>query len=94
MDLPITVGEAVAGGNVAIPTVEGSVNLKIPPKSQSGQVLRLKGKGAPNIKTKKKGDLMVRLYVKVPQTDAAEVLDAVKIFDRHYADDLRKNIKL
>ncbi len=94
MDLPITVGEAVAGGNVAIPTIEGPINLKIPPKSQGGQVLRLKGKGAPNIKTKKKGDLLVRLHVKVPQTDAGEVTEAVKILDRYYDNDLRKEIKL
>ena len=94
MELPVTVGEAVAGGTVAVPTLEGTINLKIPRGSQSGQVLRVKGKGALNLKTGKKGDLLVRLHVKVPQTESKEVLDAVKVLDRHYGSDIRRDIKL
>ena len=79
---------------MTIPTIEGTVNLKVPPKSQSGQTLRLKGKGAVNPKTKQRGDLMVRLVVKVPQTDDREALEAVEKLDQYYRDDLRGNLRL
>ena len=94
MEVPVTVWEAMAGGTITIPTLEGGVNLKIPPKSQSGQTLKLKGKGAVDPKTKQRGDLMVRLNIKVPKTDDEEVLAAVEKMDRLYKDDLRKDLRL
>lgn len=94
MDVPITVREAVAGGTITIPTVEGMLNLKVPPKSQSGQTLRLRGKGAPNPKNKTRGDLMVKLVVKVPQTDEKEVLEAVEKIERFYEGDVRRDLNL
>ncbi|MGD9319068.1 MAG: molecular chaperone DnaJ [Desulfobacteraceae bacterium] len=94
MEVPVTVHEAMAGGNINIPTIDGQVNVKVPPKSQSGQTLRLKAKGAVNPKTKKKGDLMVKLVVRVPKTDEKEILDAVEKMNRFYKEDLRKDIRL
>jgi DnaJ-class molecular chaperone len=94
MDAPVTVGEAMAGGTINIPTIEGQVKLKVPPKSQAGQTLRLKGKGALNPKTQKKGDLMVRLQVKVPQTDDGDALRAAEDMDRLYQGDVRENLRL
>ncbi len=94
IDVPITVGEVMAGGTITIPTIEGEVQVKVPPKSQSGQTLRLKGKGAVNPKTKKRGDLMVKLIVKVPQTDDREILEAAEKMDRFYRGDIRKDIRL
>lgn len=94
MDVPITVGEAMRGGSVEIPTIDGQIKVKVPPGSQSGQTLRLKGKGAMNMKSKKRGELMVKLIVKVPQTDDKEVLEAVDKIDKFYKGDLRSNIIL
>ena len=94
MEISVTVREAMAGGTVTIPTIEGQVNLKIPPKSQSGQTLKLKGKGAVNLKTKKRGDLMVKLVVKVPKTDDREILETVEKMDKLYQGDLREEIRL
>lgn len=94
MEVPVTVNEAVAGADVTIPTIDGQVKVKVPPKSQSGQTLKLKGKGAVNPKTKQRGDLMVRLTVKVPQTDDQEVMEAVKNMDRFYKEDPRKDLRL
>jgi molecular chaperone DnaJ len=94
MEIPITVKEAVAGSTITVPTVDGMVKVKIPPKSQSGQTLRLKGKGAVNPKTNKKGDLMVKLIVKVPQTDDKDLLDAVEKLNRFYQEDPRRDIKI
>ena len=94
MEVPVTVGEVIAGGTITIPTVEGMVTVKVPPKSQSGQTLKLKGKGAVNPKTKQKGDLMVKLIVKVPQTDEREILAAVEKMEVYYQEDVRKDIRL
>ena len=94
MEIPVTVREAIAGGSITIPTIDNPVNLKIPPKSQSGQVLKLRGKGAFNPKTKERGDLMVKLLVKVPRTDDAEILEAVEKMDGLYDGDIRKDIRL
>ena len=94
MEVPVTVREAMAGGRITIPAVDGQVQVKVPPKSQSGQTLKLKGKGAVNPKTKKRGDLMVKLIVKVPKTDDREILEMVEKIDRHYKEDVRKDIHL
>ena len=76
MDLPVTLKEAVLGAKVPVPTLRGTINLSIPPNSNSGAVLRLKGKGVPAHggagKTEPAGDLYVRLVVALPdQPDAA-----------------------
>jgi molecular chaperone DnaJ len=94
MEIPVTVREAIAGGTITIPSLEGQVNLKIPRGSQSGQTLKLKGKGAVDPKTGQRGDLMVKLVVKVPQTDDREVLKALEKMDRFYKTDVRKDIRL
>lgn len=94
MEVPITVREAMAGGTIIIPTIDGDIKLKVPPKSQSGQTLKLKGKGAVNPKTKEKGDLMVKIFVKLPKTDDREILEAVEKMDSLYGEDIRKDIHL
>jgi molecular chaperone DnaJ len=94
MEVPITVGEAVKGGSIEIPTIDGPVKVKVPPGSQSGQTLRLKGKGAMNMKTKTRGELMVKLIVKVPQSGDREVIEAAEKIDMFYKGDLRNNMIL
>ena len=94
MDVPVTVREAMAGGSIDIPTVDGPVKLKVPSGSQTGKVLRLKGKGATNIKTKTRGNLMVKLVVKVPQTEDPEILAAIQKMDGMYKEDVRGAIRI
>jgi molecular chaperone DnaJ len=94
MEVPVSVAEAIAGGTIKIPTLDGHVNLKIPPQSQSGQLLKLKGKGAVDTKTKKKGDLLVKLIVKVPKTKNNEILEAARKMEKFYTDDIRAEIKI
>jgi molecular chaperone DnaJ len=94
MEVPVTIAEAMAGGTITVPTVDGAVNLKIPAGSQSGQVLKLKGKGAVNAKTKKHGDLLVKLVVKVPKTKDKEILELARRMDDSYTEDVRKSVRL
>jgi DnaJ-class molecular chaperone len=70
LDLPITLNEAVLGGKVRAPTVDGAVNLTIAKGSSSGKVLRLKGKGF-HRKGGGRGDQLVTLMIDVPADDAA-----------------------
>jgi molecular chaperone DnaJ len=94
MEVPVTIREAIAGATITLPTIAGRIKVKIPPRSQNGQTLRLKGQGAVNLKTKGRGDLMVKLVVKVPQTDDSKVLEAAKEMDGYYEGDLRRDIRL
>lgn len=64
MELPITLEEAVLGGKVPVPTLGGSVQMTVPANSNSGAVLRLKGKGIAS--GSKAGDLYVKLVVTLP----------------------------
>lgn len=70
LDLPITLVEAVLGGKVKVPTVDGAVMLGIPKGATSGKVLRLKGKGFTS-KSGARGDQLVTLMIDVPADDAA-----------------------
>jgi curved DNA-binding protein len=69
LDLPITVSEAFHGAKVHVPTPDAGVNLKVPERTQSGQVVRLRGKGVAR-KGKTAGDLYVHFMIQIP-TDAA-----------------------
>lgn len=66
MDLPVSVPDAVLGGKIPVRTPEGTVSMTIPKGSNSGQVLRLKGRGA--FAAGKRGDLLARLIVTLPET--------------------------
>lgn len=70
LDLPITLVEAVLGGKVKVPTVDGAVMLGIPKSATSGKVLRLKGKGFMS-KSGTRGDQLVTLMVDLPAENAA-----------------------
>ena len=71
-ELPITFTVAALGGEVAVPTLEGKANLKVPPGTQSGQMFKLRGKGMVNVNGREHGDLLVRLIVEVPTRLDAE----------------------
>ena len=67
LEVPITIGEAVLGAKVEVPTFDGSKTLPIPSGSSSGQKLRLRGLGAPATTRQPAGDLFVVLKVVVPK---------------------------
>jgi DnaJ-class molecular chaperone len=71
VELPISIKEAALGGEVRAPTTTGSVMLKVPKHSNSGDTLRLKGKGVK--RRGKAGDELVKLRVTMPRTSDAEL---------------------
>jgi len=70
LDLPITLDEAVKGGKVKVPTVDGPVMLGVPAGTSSGKTLRLRGKGF-TAKDGSRGDQLVTLQIDVPADDPA-----------------------
>lgn len=66
LDLPVAPWEAVLGADIQLTTLSGQLTLKIPPGTQSGQKLRLRGKGMPNPKGTA-GDLYVVIQIMVPK---------------------------
>ena len=67
MDLPVSVPDAVLGAKLEAPTPDGPVTLTVPKGSNSGQSLRLKGRGLPDPRTGKRGDLLARIQVMLPE---------------------------
>ncbi len=68
LTLPVTPAEAALGAKVEVPTPDGTVRMKIPAGSSSGQKLRLGGKGVPRLRGTGRGDLYVELQVVLPKT--------------------------
>lgn len=64
--LPISYAQAVLGGQIEVPTLDGEISMKIPPGTQSGKTFRLKGKGIVDLHAGRRGDQHVRVYVHVP----------------------------
>jgi molecular chaperone DnaJ len=71
-DLPITFSQAALGGEVEVPTVQGPARLKLPAGSQSGTLLRMRGRGLPHLRASGRGDQIVRLIVWTPTELSAE----------------------
>src|SRR5713226_1788714 len=65
--LPVTVSEAALGAKVEVPTIDGPASIKIPPGTQSGQMLRLRGKGTPSLRSALRGDQFYEVQVRVPR---------------------------
>ncbi len=67
LEVNVSYPTAVLGGKIEIPTVDGKAGLKIPAGIQSGQVLRLRGKGFPRLRSKSNGDQLVKIQVETPK---------------------------
>ncbi|MGE5615982.1 MAG: molecular chaperone DnaJ, partial [Bacillota bacterium] len=65
-EMPISITLAALGGEIEIPTLDGSAKVKIPPETQSGQVFRLRGKGIKGVRSTYPGDLLCSVAVETP----------------------------
>ena len=88
IDLPVTVGEAVRGAEIEVPTIHGPVRARIPAGTQGGQTFRLSGKGV-----KKKGgygDHYYRVEIVVPREVPSDVAEKIESL---YRENPRANLK-
>ncbi len=80
-DYPITFVQATLGGEVKVPTVDGSVTYNIPEGTQPGTVFRLKGKGAVKLSGSTRGDQYVKIQVEIPKGITEKQKDLLRQFD-------------
>jgi len=78
LECPISLAEAVLGGTITVPTIDGNVSLKVPKNSNTGTQLRLKGKGIVDPKTGQRGDQYVRFVVVLPKQMDADLEQAIE----------------
>ncbi len=89
IDLPVTVVEAVRGATIEVPTLTGNVALKVPPGAQTGQTLRLRGRGIPHRKHPP-GHLLAHLQVYAPDGPVSD--DILSALAAAYSADIRHNL--
>jgi DnaJ-class molecular chaperone len=80
MEIPFSM--AILGGNIDVPTVDGSVKIKVRSGTQSGTMVRLRGKGIAAIHSRGKGDEYVRLTITTPERLTHEQRDLVNDLKR------------
>ncbi len=90
--LPVTVTEAALGAKVEVPTLDGPTTIRIPPGTQSGQNLRLRGKGAPSLRANARGDQFVEVQVAVPRVVDERSKEILRELQRLNPDDPRKDL--
>ena len=90
LELPITLYEAVLGAKVRVPTLEGAVELAIPPGTSSGRTFRLKGKGFPA--KDGKGDLLAAVRIVLPEGGDMELEELMRKWRKTKPHDPRKDM--
>lgn len=92
LEVPITLPEAVLGGVIRVPTLDGMVAVKVPPGSNTGTVLRLRGKGIPDSQTPTAGDEFVKLKVVLPDPPDPELAEFIERWSRTRSYDVRRKV--
>ena len=80
-EVPVSFTTAVLGGSVDVPTLDGTVVLKVPPETQSGSVFRLRGKGVRSVRASGFGDLFCRVQIETPVHLTQEQKEKLREFD-------------
>lgn len=89
--VPITVNEASLGTHIEVPTIDGMARIRIPPGTENGQKLRLRGKGAPSLRARVRGDHYVEAQVRTPPADDERSRELLRELGRiHSGEELRR----
>jgi curved DNA-binding protein len=92
LELPLSIREATLGARVEVPTLDGRATLTVPPGTDSGTRLRLRGKGIPAAREGAAGDLLVRVQIRVPRDLDAEAEAAIETLQRFEDPAIRKEL--
>ena len=82
LDLLVSYPQAVLGTFIEIPTLNGKAKLKIDPGTQSGKILRMRGKGIPSLRGNYRGDQLVRVNVWIPENPSKEDKELIKALSK------------
>ncbi len=77
VEVPVTIPEAIRGGTIEVPTLNGSKRIRVAPGTQHGTVQRLRGEGPPKLGGKGRGDIHYRLTIDVPSSLSHEQREVV-----------------
>ncbi len=94
VSLPISLPEAVLGGKVEVPTIDGNVTMSVPENANSGDKLRLKGKGLPQAGGKGRGDQLVTLQIRLPDGGDRKLRDFVEEWGKQQVYNPRAGLKI
>ncbi|MBI2957197.1 MAG: molecular chaperone DnaJ [Acidobacteria bacterium] len=90
--VPVTVSEAALGAKIEVPTIDGRALLKVPPGTQSGQRFRLREKGAPSLRTGRRGDHYVEVRIVLPEVMDERQKQLLRDFSKLTREDPRAKI--
>ncbi len=88
VEYPVNVAQAALGAQLEVPTLGGHVSVKVPPGTQSGTVLRVRGKGLPDVHDGRTGDLLVRVIIETPVNLGHAHRKMLEEFARLFGDDV------
>ena len=91
--VPISVAEAALGAKVEVPTIDGPTTIRIPPGTQGGQKLRIRGKGASSLRASMRGDQFVEIEIRVPRVADERSKEILRELDRLNPADLRSELR-
>lgn len=89
LDVPVTLQEAVLGGRIDVPTIDGKVSVTVPAGSNAGSSLRLRGRGIVDQRSGQRGDQYVHLSVVLPEDKDGALKKAVEDWAKDHAYDVR-----
>jgi molecular chaperone DnaJ len=78
VELPITITEAIQGGTIEVPTLNGTKRIRIPAGTQDGSIQRLRGEGPPKLSGRGRGDIHYRLRIEIPKSLTKEQRQAIE----------------
>jgi molecular chaperone DnaJ len=81
-EVPVSFVQAALGAEIAVPTLEGPLSVKVPAGTQAGQVFRLKGRGIPDLNGYGRGDQLLRIVVETPRKLTARQRELLEEFAR------------
>jgi molecular chaperone DnaJ len=79
--MPVSITTAALGGEVNIPTLDGSAKIRVPAETQTGKVFRLRGKGVKSVRSGRHGDLICRAVVETPVRLTGEQRELLQQFE-------------
>jgi len=92
-EVPVTFPEAALGAEISVPTIKGRAKLRIPPGTQSGQTLRLKGLGVPHSSRRGAGDQYVKVNVVVPRRLTRKQRELIEKLREQLSEDPRRGLR-